>query len=85
MMYALRLTFAGFVFAVCIQVQTSSTAAQQVTVDSRAGRELLDAPDALTSWPEDFGTLRGMVMDSSGAVIAGTSITLEATTSADIR
>jgi hypothetical protein len=83
MMYALRLTFAGFIFSVCIQVQATPAAAQQVTVDLRASSELPDAPRQQTSEAEDSGTIRGTIKDSSGAVIADASITLEATDSAD--
>jgi len=83
MMYALRLTFAGFIFSVCIQVHTTPAVAQQVEVELRVSRELPDAPRPQTS--EDSGAIRGTVKDSSGAVIVGASIMLEATTSTDSR
>jgi hypothetical protein len=50
-----------------------------------ASSELPDAPRPQTPEPEDSGAIRGTVKDSSGAVIAGASITLEATDSADRR
>ena len=85
MMYALRLTFAGYIFAACIQVHTAPASAQQVAVELRVSRELPDAPRPQTSEPVDSGVIRGTVKDSSGAVIAGASIMLETTTSADSR
>ena len=85
MMYALRLTFAGFIFLVCIQVQTTPAVAQQVAVALRVSSDLPDAPRPQTSEPADSGAIRGTVKDSSGAVIAGASITLEAIASTDIR
>jgi hypothetical protein len=85
MMYALRLTFAGFIFAVCIQVHTAPASAQQVAVESRVSSEMPDAPRPQTSEPVDSGVIRGTVKDSSGAVIAGASITLEAIASAESR
>ncbi|MDR3723929.1 MAG: carboxypeptidase-like regulatory domain-containing protein [Terracidiphilus sp.] len=85
MMYALRLTFAGFIFAVCIQVHTAPTSAQQVAVELRVSNDLPDAPRPQTSESEDSGVIRGTVKDNSGAVITGASIMLEATTSTDSR
>jgi len=84
-MYALRYTFAGFIFSVCIQVQTAPASAQQVAVELRVSSEFPDAPRPQTSDPEDSCAIRGTVKDSSGAVIAGASVTLEATTFADSR
>lgn len=85
MMYALRLTFAGFISSACIQVQTTPATVQQVTADLRASSESPDAPRPQTSEAADSGTIRGTIKDSSGAVIVGDSITLEAITSANSR
>lgn len=85
MMYALRLTFAGFAFAVCIQVHTVPASAQQVAVELKVSSDLPNAPRPQTSESEDSGAIRGTVKDSSGAVIADASITLKATDSADSR
>ena len=85
MMYALRLTFAGFIFLVCIQVQTTPAVAQQVAVALRVSSELPDAPRPQASESEDYCAIRGTIKDISGAVIAGASITLEATISTDSR